>query len=263
MSEPSELERLRALHRQDRRRHPRAAERARQARARHRHAEERARPIVPSARRRSSRASRSAIPGRLSGETRRACSSAKSCRLASRSSAPSPSPISDRKGTFSERAAVKHFGMAAVKLPVRFDRRSVPRRRVGRRRFRRGAGREFHRGRRGPLARPHAAIADEGVRRSGRAHPSLPDVDVAAARAGRDPARVLPRPVARAMPRVAEREPAAGRARRRVEQRGGRAPRRRTSRVPPPSRARPRPSTTALRSSPPTSRTSPTTRRAS
>jgi hypothetical protein len=101
---------------------------------------------------------------------------ARSCRPAWRWSSRCASPISARPGTFTESAAKKHFGSAPNFTACGDHRRGVPRRRIGQCRLRRGAGGEFHRGRRRPHARPAAADADQDLRRSHAAHPPAPAV---------------------------------------------------------------------------------------
>jgi phosphoserine aminotransferase len=124
-----------------------------------------------------------------------------------------------------------------------------------------GAGRELHRGRGRRHARPAAGQPAQGLRRGAPAHP--PAADVARRGHRRRPPHLLARAVAGAVPRVAQPQPPAPAAHPGGEQRRGRAHGLRGSRSPAPSPATPRRSSTGSTSSRPTSRTIPTTRRAS
>ncbi len=191
------------------------------------------------------------------------CSSARSCPPASRSSARSPWPTSGPRGTFSERATLKHFGLAAEAL-------AAPSIDEVFRAVESGAA-DFgvvpvENSTEGAVGRSLDLMPQSPLKVCGevvvRIHHNLHEQGREGLRD--DQARVLPRPVARAVPRVAQLAPAATpsaspvssnaeAARRAAEERGGR---RRGGR-------HGRRALRARRSSPPTSRTSPTTPRAS
>ena len=82
------------------------------------------------------------------------------------------------QGSFSEQAAMEHFGHAVQKLPcASFDEVfRAPSRRPGRRGH--GAGGKLHRGRRQPQPGPAAEHAAEDLGRALARHPPLPDVAV-------------------------------------------------------------------------------------
>ena len=75
------------------------------------------------------------------------------------------SPTSGPAGTFCTRPSAKHFGTFVDAMPLRDDRRSVPRGGSRQHRLRRRAGRELHRGRGRPHARPHVHDAAVDLRR--------------------------------------------------------------------------------------------------
>ncbi len=164
-------------------------------------------------------------------------------------------------GTFSHAAVAKHFGKFVHGRALRDDRRGVSRGRGRADRLRGGPGRELDRGRRRPHARSHVPDAAVDLRRDQAARAPEPAVECRGAR--RRDARLLACAVACAVRAVARPPSARRRAGRGREQCRGGATRGARSRAPRPSRARSPPRSTVLASSLRTSRTSPTTRRAS
>ena len=163
------------------------------------------------------------------------------------------------EGTFSQTATLKHFGHSVRALALPSVERGVPRGRGRARRFRRGAGGEFHRRLGQPHARHLVRLAAADLRRSGAAHPPVPHGRHGLAR--EDQAHLQPSAVAGAVPRLARRAPA----RRAAHSRVAAMPRPRAARAtrtaPPPSPAKPPPMSTASNCWPPKSKTATTTPR--
>ena len=144
------------------------------------------------------------------------------------------------EGTFTQQAVLKYFGHSVRPLPLDVGRGSVPRSRIRRGRFRRGADRELDRGHRQQHARHVPDVAAQDLRRGRTAHPPEPDGPHDDAR--RHPARLRASAVAGAVPRLAAGAPAGRRARDRsaATPKARAAPATRTARRRSPARPRPR-----------------------
>jgi chorismate mutase/prephenate dehydratase len=150
-------------------------------------------------------------PGPLSGRDRRRSSSARSCRRASPSSARSPWPTSARAAPSASARRLKHFGLAAEGMAGGLDRRGVPAVESGAADF--GVV-PVENSTEGAVGRSLDLMPQTPMKVCGevivRIHHNL--MAKGRRRISRHQARVLARPVARAVPRVAEHQPSARRA---------------------------------------------------